>query len=581
MDESSREAPGSAVLRPASTWLAEVERLAGIGTWEIHLQPADVSWSRELFRLLDIGPDQVPTFELLVDQLHPDDREQTRAAMEATAAGGAPFEVDSRIERADGTSRWLRHRGRLERDGAGMPERLLGTVQDITDAMSNADALLHSSFHDPLSGLPNRRLFLDRVGQALHRLARQASVVSVICLDIDRFKVVNDTLGQEVGDELLAAVATRLAGLLRPEDSLARTAGDEFVVLCEGLSGEAEAVGVAERIRTSMSEPLRWQGGELVLSLSAGVALSSSASDSPQALLDDAQAAMVRAKNEGRARSAVFAETMRSRLVGRLETETELRQSIIDGDLRLYYQPIVSLADGQILGHEALVRWQHPTRGMVPPDEFIPVAEESGLILPLGAWVLQEACRQARRFQDRAPQWSRLTMSINVSGRQMQQPDLNDLVAAALADADVLPELVQLEMTESVLMDDAAATITVLERLKGLGVRLGIDDFGTGFSSLAYLRRFPVDVLKIDREFVSGLGDNLEDGAIVAAIASLADTLGLSTIAEGVETALQRDALIGLGCTRAQGYFFARPVPATEAEALLDSAEVVPVPAHA
>jgi EAL domain-containing protein (putative c-di-GMP-specific phosphodiesterase class I) len=249
-----------------------------------------------------------------------------------------------------------------------------------------------------------------------------------------------------------------------------------------------------------------------------------------------------------------------------------LRRSIADGHLRLHYQPIVMLEDGRILGHEALVRWAHPTRGLIPPDQFITIAEESGLIVPLGAWVLREACLQAKRFQRRDPRWSQLTMSVNLSGRQLGQPDLAELVASALRDAGLEPQHLELEMTESVLMDDASATITILERLKALGLHLGVDDFGTGYSSLAYLRRFPVDVLKIDRSFVDGLGRDLEDSAIVAALVSLADTLGLTTIAEGVETELQRDSLLMLGCMRAQGYLFSRPVTAEVAEAALDRA---------
>jgi EAL domain-containing protein (putative c-di-GMP-specific phosphodiesterase class I) len=278
---------------------------------------------------------------------------------------------------------------------------------------------------------------------------------------------------------------------------------------------------------------------------------------------------MYRAKSEGRARSSVFAETMRTKAVGRLDTEIALRHSIVNGDLRVYYQQIVTLVDGRVLGHEALVRWAHPTRGLLGPDEFITVAEETGLIVPLGAVVLREACRQAKEFQSLDPNWSRLTMSVNLSGGQLGEADLTELVASALHDADLKPEHLQLEMTESVLMDDAAATTTILKSLKGLGVRLGIDDFGTGYSSLAYLRRFPVDVLKIDRSFVDGLGKDLEDSAVVAAVVSLADTLGLTTIAEGVETRLQRDCLVALGCSLAQGYLFARPVAATDCEMAL------------
>jgi diguanylate cyclase (GGDEF)-like protein len=433
--------------------------------------------------------------------------------------------------------------------------------------------LVHQELHDGLTGLPNRRLLCDRLEQALIRLARANSLVAVILLDVDRFKVVNDDLGRAAGDQLLIATAARLRDLVRPEDTLARIEGDQFVVLCEGLADQAAAVNIADRICAAMTEPLAWDSGDLgdlVISVSAGIALAASTSAGTDELMQDADTAMRRAKVAGRARSALFADAMRADTVGRLDTETSLRRSIANGDLRVHYQPIVSLVDGQVLGHEALVRWAHPARGLLGPDEFIAIAEESGLIVPLGAWVVREACRQAKRFQDRDPKWPRLMMSVNLSAAQFGRADLLDLISCALRDANLEAEDLQLEMTESVLMDDAPSTITVLETLHDLGVRLSIDDFGTGYSSLAYLRRFPVDVLKIDRTFVAGLGKNLEDSAIVAAVVNLADTLGFTTIAEGVETDLQRSCLVGLGCTRAQGHLFAPAAAAPEAEAALD-----------
>ena len=566
-----------AILRKRfETSLAEAQSIARVGSWEVDLATNKVSWSREFYRLLGISPDQKPTYEALVERTHPDDRESTILALRVTLRDFTPFVFEHRLLLPYGEVRWVRSLGRLELDAAGQAERLLATTQDITEQKAAEAALLHQAFHDPLSGLPNRLLFLDRLGQALNRLARQTWTVGVIYLDVDRFKVINDSLGHVVGDQLLLAMASRLESLIRPGDTLARIAGDEFAVLCEGLSGEEEAVSVADKIRTAMTEPLEWDGGDLVISVSAGIALATSASVNPVSLLRDADAAMYRAKSEGRARSAVFAETMRTQAIGRLATEISLRRSITDGDLRLHYQPIVDLVDGHVLGHEALVRWDHPTQGLLGPDQFITIAEETGLIVSLGAWVLREACKQAKRFQSRDPRWAHLTMSVNLSGGQLGQPDLVGLVSSALHDADLREEHLQLEITESVLMDDAATTITILQRLKGLGVLLGVDDFGTGYSSLAYLKRFPVDVLKIDRSFVSGLEEDLEDSAIAAAVVSLADTLGLITIAEGVETGIQRDVLVGLGCSRAQGFLFARPMAAAEAELALDHATAQP-----
>jgi diguanylate cyclase (GGDEF)-like protein len=552
--------------------LAEAQTVAGVGSWDIDLATFDTSWSRELYRLLHLALDEKPSFDALLDRVHPDDRQSFLEELRVTQATSIPFVIDHRVLLPDRIVIWVRARGHVELDDSGEPNRFHGTVQDITQQKTAVEAVLHQALHDPLSGLPNRQLFLERLADALKRLTSHPATIGVIYLNIDRFKVVNDSLGHEAGDHVLLAMATRLRDLMRPGDTLARVGGDEFVVLCEDLSGEEEAVRIADSICMAVADPLAWDRGDLVLSVGAGIAVSASASDSPHSLLRNADAAMYRAKDIGQGRSAVFTETMRTNAVGRLTTEISLRQSITDGDMQVFYQPIVTLADGQIIGHEALVRWFHPTKGLIGPDQFISIAEETGLIVPLGAWVLREACQQAKRFQDRDPMWSHLTMSVNLSGGQLGQPDLIELVSSALHDADLRPGYLQLEMTESVLMDDAATTITILKALKGLGVRLGVDDFGTGFSSLAYLRRFPVDVLKIDRSFVNGLGRDLEDSAVAAAVASLADTLGLTTVAEGVETRLQRDCLIGLGCSRAQGYLFSRPVDASECEAALDRA---------
>jgi diguanylate cyclase (GGDEF)-like protein/PAS domain S-box-containing protein len=559
------------ILRKRSeTSLAEAQEIASVGSWELDLETDSLSCSRELCRLYGFEPDESPTNETLFERTHPEDRQSALRVVATTVAECSSFVVDHRVLLPDDSVRWIRARGRVEVDATGRPSRIAGTAQDTTEQKAAEDALRHQACHDPLTGLPIRPFLLDRLRESLADLARVPGSLALIYLDIDRFKVINDSLGHEIGDHVLLTVAARLEGLLRSEDTLARIGGDEFVMLCGGLSGETEAVAMADHCRAVLNEPVAWDRGELVLSVSAGVALATTLSVDRDSLLRDAEAAMYRAKDEGRSRSAVFSQTMRAAAVGRFDTETSLRKSIGKGDLRVHYQQIVTLDGGQVLGHEALVRWAHPTRGLIGPDQFIPIAEETGLIVPLGTLVLREACRQAKEFQVRHPSWSRLTMSVNLSGAQLAQPDLVGLIASALHDADLRPEYLQLEMTESVLMSDASTTVTILKALKGLGVRLSVDDFGTGYSSLAYLRRFPVDVLKIDRSFVSGLGKDIEDSAVVAAVVSLADTLGLVTIAEGVETALQRDCLVALGCSRAQGYLFAHPVGATDCLAALD-----------
>jgi len=568
IDHSLRHA---IVRKRFETSFAEAQSIARVGSWEVEIATSRMTWSRELYRLLGFPQGLEPSYELLIERAHPDDRGSVLQAHHAAMTDFAPFVLEHRVVLPGEVVRWVRAQGRIELDANGRPARLLGATQDITERKEGENALQHQALHDPLTGLPNRLLLLDRLGHALNRLARQPSSVAVIYFDIDRFQLVNESLGHLIGDQVLVAMAERLVDLVRPEDTLAHLGGDEFVVLCEGLLGEEEAVSIADRINAILATPLSWSDGELVVSVSAGIALTTSGSANPDMLLRDADAAMYRAKSEGRARSVVYAESMHASVVGRLDTEMSLRRSIVNGDLRLHYQPIVSIDDGAIQGHEALVRWAHPTRGLLTPDQFITIAEDTGLIVDLGEWVLREACQQAKQFQERDPRWAHLTMSVNLSGGQLRQRGLVDLVDSALNDANFRPEDLQLEMTESVLMDDAAATISILEILKELGILLGIDDFGTGYSSLAYLQRFPVDVLKIDQSFVSGLGHNDQSSAIVAAVVSMAEALDLTTIAEGVETEEQRDCLIALGCKRAQGYLFARPVAADAIEASLDA----------
>jgi diguanylate cyclase (GGDEF)-like protein len=435
-------------------------------------------------------------------------------------------------------------------------------VGSALDRIRNEEELNHQALHDPLTGLPNRVLLVDRLTLALARLHRQHATLAVLFVDVDQFKVINDSLGHDQGDRLLVLMAERLTNAVRPGDTVARFGGDEFVVLCEDLNGEAEAVSIGERIREMAATPLLLDGRDYFVTVSTGIACTGSP-DMPAAdLLRDADSAMYQAKQTGRARSAVFAQSMRTRAVRRLETELALREAISHGHLRAHYQPIVNLTTGRMDAVEALVRWEDPTNGMIMPDEFIPIAEETGLILPLGEWVLGEACRQAQTWRTEHPQLSHLGISVNLSGRQIAQSDLITVVANVLADTGLPPGRLVLEITESALMADAEQAITVLRGLKNLGVRLSIDDFGTGYSSLSYLKKFPVDILKIDRSFVDGLGVEDDDSAIVQATINLAHSLGLTTVAEGTETPEQVRALIDLGCDKAQGYFFSRPLAA-------------------
>jgi len=383
--------------------------------------------------------------------------------------------------------------------------------------------------------------------------------MAVLLVDVDQFKVINDSLGHDQGDHLLVQIAERLTAVVRPGDTVARLGGDEFAILCEDLTDEAEAVAIGERIRQSAAVPLFIGGQEYFVTVSTGIALVDGPDARPADLLRDANSAMSQAKDAGRARSVVFAESMRTKAVRRLDTEVALRRAINEGELRVHYQPIVSLTSGRTEAVEALVRWEHPTEGLIFPDQFIAIAEETGLIVPLGEWVLGEACRQVHVWHTDYPELSYLTVSVNLSGRQIAQSDLVSVVANVLADTGLPASRLVLEITESVLMGDAEGSIAVLRSLKNLGLGLSIDDFGTGYSSLSYLKKFPVDVLKIDKSFVDGLGTEGEDSAIVRATVTLAHSLGLETVAEGTETPTQLLALSALGCDKAQGYLFSRP----------------------
>ena len=415
-----------------------------------------------------------------------------------------------------------------------------------------------------MTELPNRALFLDRLALALARLRRRRSSLVVLFADVDRFKVVNDSLGHDAGDRLLVTLSRRLREVLRPGDTLARFGGDEFAVLCEEVP-EDDVVGIAERMMEALAEPLTAGGREVFVSVSVGIAVTQDPDQRPEALLRDADAAMYLAKDRGRARFELFDEAMRDESTERLLLESALRRAPERGELRALYQPIVRLTDGSMVAAEALVRWEHPERGLLEASQFVPLAEETGIIVPVGAWMLDEACREAASWSGNG---DAAAVSVNLSARQLSRPDLVDAVDRALRESGLNPDRLWLEITESVLMEDPDAAVNALERLRALGVHLSVDDFGTGYSSLAYLRRFPVDALKVDRSFVAGLGRDPEDSAIVEAVVSMAHSLGLSVIAEGVETDEQLARLRDLGCELAQGFYFAAPVPSSALDPL-------------
>jgi diguanylate cyclase (GGDEF)-like protein/PAS domain S-box-containing protein len=456
------------------------------------------------------------------------------------------------------------------RGSDGEIDHISAVGRDVTERRRWEAELAHQATHDTLTDLPNRVLLLDHLELALARAERDGRLVALLFLDLDRFKAVNDTLGHDAGDALLISVANRIREAIRPTDTVARLGGDEFVVLCEDVIDEHHAVSITQRILSVIeSQPLVIDGVEVPITASVGIALSPGGhSAHPEALLRDADAAMYRAKDRGRARLELFDESMRRRAAQRIQLAEELTVALDHRQITVHYQPCIDLESGTVTSVEALARWQHPTRGLLPPGEFIALAEETGLIVGLGLEVLSVACAQGRRWQEqlgeRAPR-----IHVNLSARQLGAANLPILVEEVLDASGLRPSSLCLEITESVLMDDAPASIDVLRQLKELGVVLAIDDFGTGYSSLSYLRRFPVDVLKVDRSFVDGLGPDAEDSAIVAAIVNLARTLALEPVAEGVETAEQVALLRELGCAGAQGFLFARPAPAEVVSELL------------
>ncbi len=477
----------------------------------------------------------------------------------------------------------------VHRDSEGRPEFLSAVLRDISERKQFESALHYQATHDPLTGLPNRALLLDRLADALARAKHTGLRVALLFIDLDHFKVVNDSLGHALGDKLLISIADRLTTAMRPGDVIARFGGDEFVLLCENLHGQPDAVAIAERVLAAVSGPFAIDDTELFVGMSIGIAFPADADAEPANLIRDADAAMYRAKEKGRARWVVFDNAMRLHAVDRLDVENALRRAIDRHELRVHYQPIVRLqptGDGDpsdaspadwgggvtawIEGVEALLRWEHPDRGLLLPNEFISIAEETGLIVDFGAWVLEQACRQVTRWQASIPGLPPLKLSVNLSGRQLSHPTLVQDVASVLLETGIDAAHVEFEITESVLMDDVELSEETLGELKELGVKLSVDDFGTGYSSLSYLRRFPVDVLKVDRSFVDGVDTDPSDSAIVTAIITLAHSLGMTAVAEGVETVAQLDELRRLGCDLGQGYLFARPASGDAVAELLE-----------
>ncbi len=447
---------------------------------------------------------------------------------------------------------------------------VVAIIHDVTERKRAEEQLLHNAFHDSLTGLPNRSLFLDRLERLIKHAQRHPDYVfAVLFLDLDRFKVINDSLGHGIGDDLLIAIGHRLEACLREGDSVARLGGDEFAILLDDVRDVNEAIRVADRIERELGAPFFLRGNEVFTSASIGIALSAASYAKPGELLRDADTAMYRAKAGGRGRYEVFDREMHLEAVEQLKIETDLRRAVERQELLLHYQPIIELETGELVGFESLLRWQHPRHGLLQPADFIPLAEETGMIVPIGWWVLREACTQMRRWIAAYPLHESLTVSVNLSARQFAQPDLVQQIDSILAETRCPARALKLEITESVVMRDARQAAAMLNSLKERGIGLCIDDFGTGYSSLSYLNSFPIDTLKIDRSFVSQVDHDGSTIELIETIVALSRVLGMSAVAEGVETPEQLELVRRLGSQYAQGFFFAVPLDIEQAEALL------------
>ncbi len=564
-------------IRKKEELLRLATRAAGIGTWEWDIRGERVIWSDGVAEIFGVEPGRFDETYAAYDALiHEDDRETVEAAIRLALEDDAPYRVEHRIRRPDGSVRWLTCQGEVERDSDGTPVRMYGTVVDVTEHKQAQAEIERLAYFDPLTGLANRRLLLDRLQQAISHARRDDHTGALLFIDLDRFKLLNDSLGHRAGDTLLQKIARRLTGVVREEDTVARLGGDEFVIMLPFLDADPETAArqahrIAEKVRHALSGSYTLDAHRFHITASLGIALFPGDGHDAESLLNHADVAMYQAKSNGRDTIAYYHASLQAVADARLAMEEDLRHALQQDELDLHYQLQVD-EQGRPVAVEALLRWQHPERGNVPPNDFIPVAEETGLILPIGDWVLKTACRQLRKWQADG-RHDHIAVSVNVSPIQFRHPRFVAGVEATLAETGIEPARLTLEITEGMLIDDLSDTAQKLRELKALGLRLSIDDFGTGYSSLYYLKHLPLDELKIDRAYVQDITEDRNDAAIVETILAMARHLGLEVVAEGVETDEQARFLRDNGCHRYQGYLYARPRPAADCFASLEDGD--------
>jgi len=561
--------------------LANAQRIAGIGSWDWNVYDNRIDWTEEVFRICGLDSNSVmPTLEAFLNVVHPEDRRRVKQSFSDVLKFGKFTALDHRLLRPDGSERVVHAQGEPAFDEAGNVLRLAGTLQDITERRRAEEQIRYLAFHDSLTGLPNRQWFKEMFNQAQARAVANETRIAVLCMGLDRFKLINDTLGYNVGDKLLEIVGKRLKGCLRSSDPIAlndrgdmvaddvaRLSGDEFTVLLNDVVDVEGIAKLATRVLDEMAPAFVLNGQEIALTASIGIAIYPNDGIDFDNLLKNADRAMYYAKEQGSSNFQFYTQSMNAAALERLSLESRLRKALERDEFELHYQPQVDLSNGRISGVEALIRWRDPELGMISPARFIPIAEETGLIMPIGEWVMHTACAQARAWH--LAGHVGLSVAVNFSARQFRHQNIPEMVRRVLTNSGLESQCLEVELTESILMHDLKVVVDILRDLKDIGVVLSLDDFGTGYSSLSYLRRFPIDVVKIDQTFVRDLTSSDGDASLTKAIIAMAHSLNMKTIAEGVETQSQLAFLCANQCDAIQGYYFSRPVPANDMFALL------------